>query len=235
MSRNSTEESCCERQNDMGTGTHKTLEIKNADLFETDERYHFKLSDILRKRHRPLIMMINQACELQYSSVPVEAPAREHRLIELALKEVQALFLSEFQASKGVQHLVVDKPGERCALVILENQLYSLRLFPFYGPIEGMMLDLYALLIEPVVKPVPHGVEFERVQKKFALSNRETDVLKALMSGDTDKVIAQSLGLSVETVRAYLKTVRVKLAVTTRTAVVHRVHEMLDGDPLTRN
>ena len=54
------------------------------------------------------------------------------------------------------------------------------------------------------------------------------------MSGATDKAIAQTLGLSVETVRAYLKTIRVKLAATTRTAVVHRVHEMFVGDPLAR-
>ena len=218
----------------MPTEENESAEITNVDLFETDERYHFKLSDILRKRHRPLIMMISHDCELHYSSVPVEAPDREHRLVNLALKEVKALFQSDFQDCNGVQHLVIDKPGERCALVILEDQLYSLRLFPFYGPVEGMLLELYALLIEPIVKPVPDGIEFNRVQKKFGLSRRETDVLEALMSGDTDKAIAQTLGISVETVRAYLKTVRIKLAATTRTAVVHRVHEMFEGNPLAR-
>ena len=54
--------------------------------------------------------------------------------------------------------------------------------------------------------------------------------MQALMSGDPDKAIANDLGLSVETVRAYLKSIRVKLDVSTRTAVVHRVHEMFDGD-----
>ncbi len=214
---------------------NESAEITNVDLFETDERYHFKLSDILRKRHRPLIMMINQDCELQYSSAPVEATGLEHRLIDQALREVKALFQSDaFPGNNGVRHVVVDKPGERCALVILEDQLYSLRLFPFYGPIEGMMLELYALLVEPIVKPAAEGIEFERVKKKFSLSNRETDVLQELMSGATDKAIALTLGLSVETVRAYLKTIRVKLSATTRTAVVHRVHEMFVGDPLAR-
>lgn len=218
----------------MGIEKEQRLEITNAELFETDERYHFKLSDILRKRHRPLIMMINEDGELQYSSVPVEAEPREHQLVEMALREVRALFHNEFPVNKGLEHLVVDKPGERCALVICDGQLYSLRLFPFYGPIEGLMLELYALLVEPIVKPVAEGTEFERVKTKFGLSNRETDVLKALMSGDTDKVIAKSLGLSVETVRAYLKTIRVKLGAATRTAVVHRVHQMIEGDPLAR-
>lgn len=209
-------------------------ENHDPDIFETDERYHFKLSDILRKRHRPLIMMINQDCELLYSSTPVEAPRREHRLIDLALKEVTALFQSDFDGNEDVKQLIIDKPGERCALVILEEELFSLRVFPFFGPVEGMVLGLYALLIEPIVKPVTSRSDFKHVRSKFGLSKRETDVLEALMSGQTDKVIAKELGISVETVRAYLKTIRIKLAVTTRTAVVNRVHKLLEGDPLAR-
>ncbi len=121
--------------------------ITNAELFETDERYHFKLSDILRKRHRPLILMIDQDYEIQYSSVPIDAPAREHRLIEMALCEVKALFYGEFLGKEDVEQLVINKPGERCALVILENRLYGLCLFPFFAPIHGLVLELYALLL----------------------------------------------------------------------------------------
>ena len=179
-------------------------------------------------------MMINQDCELLYTSSPVEAPRREHRLINLALKEVTALFNSDSHNTNNVKQLIIEKPGERCALVILEEELFSLRVFPFFGPIEGMVLNLYALLIEPVVKPVTSRDDFKHVRNKFGLSKRETDVLEALMSGQTDKGIAKELGISVETVRAYLKTIRIKLAVTTRTAIVNRVHKMLEGDPLAR-
>ena len=42
----------------------------------------------------------------------------------------------------------------------------------------------------------------------------------------TDKELAENLHISVETVRGYLKNIRLKLDVSTRTAVVHRVHEM---------
>jgi len=91
------------------------------------------------------------------------------------------------------------------------------------------MLDLYALLVEPVTKPVTEGIEFDKVREQFGLSKRETDVLKALMSGDPDKAMARHLNLSVETVRAYLKSIRLKLDASTRTAVVHRVHEMFEG------
>lgn len=203
--------------------------LARIDLYETDERYHFKLSEILRKRHRPLLFMIDDEGELQFSSLPIEAPAIEHRLLNLALREAKQLFQSEFSAKDNVRQLIIDKPGERCALVILNEQLFSLRLFPFYGPIEGLMLDSYAVLVEPVAKPIADGLQFAKVREEFGLSKRETDVLRILMSGDTDKAIARELGLSVETVRAYLKIVRVKLGVHTRAAIVHRVHKMMEG------
>ncbi len=206
------------------------IDSTNVDLVEADERYHFKLTDILRMRSRPVLLMINKDCELRSSSVPADGPEREHRLIESALKEVKALFESEFDTEQTVRRLVVEKPGERCALVILDRQLFSLRIFPHYSPVEGRIMDLYALLVEPVTKPATEGIEFDKVREQFKLSKRETDVLQALMSGDPDKAIARDLGLSVETVRAYLKNIRVKLDVSTRTAVVHRVHEMFDGE-----
>lgn len=214
----------------MASDKDNKTDTTHIDLIEADERYHFKLSDILRKRNRPLMLMINKDCELRTSSVPADGPAEELRLVELALEEVKALFDSEFKTEKSVRRLVVEKPGERCALVILNRQLFSLRIFPHYGPIEDHMLDLYALLIEPVTKPAPDGIEFEKVRQQFGLSKRETDVLKALMTGDPDKVLARDLDLSVETIRAYLKTIRRKLDVSTRTAIVHRVHEMFEGD-----
>lgn len=213
----------------MASDKNRKTEITHTDLLEADERYHFKLSDILRKRNRPLLLMINEACELRSSSVPADGPEKELRLIELALEEVKALFESEFKTEQSVRRLVVEKPGERCALVILDRQLFSLRIFPHYGPDEDQMSDLYALLVEPVTKPAAEGIEFDKVRDQFGLSKRETDVLQALMSGDPDKAMARDLGLSVETVRAYLKSIRLKLDASTRTAVVHRVYEMFEN------
>jgi DNA-binding CsgD family transcriptional regulator len=168
---------------------------------------------------------MDESGELLHSSLPIEAPRREHRLLAQAHKEAKSLFNSQFHASGGVRQVVVDKPGERCALIVLNGDYFSLSLFPFFGPIEGMMLDQYAALVEPIAKPSPDTIEFDKIKTEYRLSNRELDVLKALISGDTDKSIARALQLSVETVRAYLKTLRAKLGLTTRTAIVHFVYE----------
>ncbi len=207
--------------------------LQSADLQKADERYHFKLSDILRQRRLPLLLVIDHEGELLSSSVPDDAVAHDHRLLGQALAEARSLFHSELQGTNIARQLIIDRPGERCALVFLENEFYSLKLFPLHGPIEGPMADVmadkYAALVEPIVKPLSDGVDFQLVEKKWRLSKREVDVLKALMTGASDKEIARLLNLSVETIRAYLKSVRAKLGVGTRTAIVHVVH-MLHGD-----
>lgn len=206
------------------------LDSTGVNLIKADERYKFKLSDILRKRNRPLMLMVDKDGNLKSSSVPSDGNPLELRLIELALVELQALFASEFKTEQHVRQLIVEKPGERCALVILDKQLFSLRSFPFYAAGRKNPLDLVALIIEPVTRPVTEGVDFDKVREEFGLSRRETEVLKPLMSGSTDKELAESLHISVETVRGYLKNIRLKLDVSTRTAVVHRVHEMFDTE-----
>lgn len=48
------------------------------------------------------------------------------------------------------------------------------------------------------------------LKEPMALSQRETEVLSLLAEGDTDKDIAEQLGLSVKTVRSYLDRIREK-------------------------
>jgi DNA-binding CsgD family transcriptional regulator len=79
-------------------------------------------------------------------------------------------------------------------------------------------------LIEPISKPQSDTVDVGKMKALFRLSKREIDVLDALMSGDTDKQIAGKLDVSVETVRAYSKSIRAKLGAKTRTAIVSIVH-----------
>jgi DNA-binding CsgD family transcriptional regulator len=205
--------------------------IGNIDLFKTDEKYDFKLTDILRKRQRPLLMLINRDAELLYSSEPLESASNDksstftRRLIEEALVEAQRLFKQQQiqPVTSIVRQLIVNKPGERCALIVLGNEFFCLRLFSLQNR-DGERGELYTALLEPISKPGGEGVDLNRMKGLFRLSKREIDVLDALMSGDTDKEIAAKLAISVETVRAYLKSIRAKLGAKTRTAIVSIVH-----------
>ena len=195
------------------------------EILAADERYHFKLSEILRLRGTPFLLIIDAQGNLEYSSIPEQSPFLDQKNLDKALEQAHMLFVSGEQAKVATGQLLVDKPEERSALLMIASQYYSIRIFPLHSARLDDSADKYGAIVEPVVKPLSTGVEFKRVKETWGLSKRELDVLKALMSGATDKEIARNVEVSVETVRAYLKSIRVKLGVATRTAIVHAVHE----------
>lgn len=212
------------------------LKLVSYDLYKTDEKYNFKLTDILRRRHRPMLFIIDEFADLIYScrpddSLPDErfAPAITPELISKALQEARYLMAAADEPERSiVRQIIINKPGEKCALVVLENQFWCVRVFE----IDGCVIDAeprFAALIEPIGNPQPDNLDLDKVKGLFRLSKREAEVVEELISGGTDKEIAQQLGIGVETVRAYLKSVRAKLGVSTRTAIVSAVHN-LRGD-----
>jgi len=195
------------------------------EILEADERYEFKLSEILRQRGRPFLLVIDSAGNLEYSSVPEHSPFQEQANLDRALERAHQLFESAHGGDRACEQLVVEKPDERSSLLMLAGSYYSIRIFPLHSSILDQNAEKYAAVVEPIVKPMSMGVEFDRAKENWGFSKREVDVLRELMSGKTDKQIARAVEVSVETVRAYLKSIRVKVGVPTRTAIVHAVHE----------
>jgi DNA-binding CsgD family transcriptional regulator len=140
-----------------------------------------------------------------------------------ALIEAQRLFKQQQPVAAVVEQLTINKPGERCALIILGTQFYCLRLFSLQNS-NGERGELYAALVEAISRPKGESLDAGKLKGLYRLSKRELDVLNALVSGDTDKQIALKLEVGVETVRAYLKSIRAKLGAKTRTAIVSMVH-----------
>ena len=213
------------------------LQLVSFDLYKTDEKYNFKLTDILRRRQRPLLFIIDKYGDPIYQCRADEgppddrfSPAITQSLIDKALKEAQYLVRGENRPMRAVaRQVIINKPGEKCALVVLDKQFWCLRVFE----LDGGQLDVdtrYAALVEPIGDPQTANVDLHKIKGLFRLSNREADVVEELVSGSTDKEIAQQLGISVETVRAYLKSVRAKLGVSTRTAIVSIVHNLRDDN-----
>lgn len=201
--------------------------VSVADSYRAEPDQQYLLTDILRRRRRPLLMLIDEDGELLYSSVPDHAPAAAHRLLGQALAEAKTLFQSDapFAELPGDVSRPDVSSGQRSALVMLDNEFYSLRLFTLHQVAGELVEGRYAALVEPIAGPLSDEIDFQKLKATYRLSNREIDVLEALMSGRKDKEIARNLGVSAGTVRAYLKSIRAKLRVTTRTAVVNLVHE----------
>ena len=212
------------------------IQLVSFDLYKTDEKYNFMLTDILRRRQRPMLFIMDEFGDLVYSCLPDESLPDERfaavitpELIEQAIKEARGLMkAAEQMANSVVRQVVINKPGEKCALVVIGNQFWCLRVFE----LDGGIIDAgsrFAVLVDPIGAPQSGNIDLQKVKGLFKLSKREAEVVEELVSGSTDKQIAQRLGISVETVRAYLKSVRAKLGVSTRTAIVSAVHNLRDG------
>ena len=57
---------------DLSPTDAELLAIDRIDLYETDAKYDFQLTDILRKRQRPLLMLLNRRAELLYASAALD-------------------------------------------------------------------------------------------------------------------------------------------------------------------
>jgi DNA-binding CsgD family transcriptional regulator len=183
-----------------------------------------------------VLMLLDRDGRLLFSSVPSSLAGNPLKptealftqlLLDEALIEAQRLFKQQQQqpVAAVVEQLTINKPGERCALIILGNGFYCLRLFSLQNA-AGERGEVFAALVEAISKPKGENIDVNKVRGLFRLSKREIDVLNALISGATDKQIAKQLTVSVETVRAYLKSIRAKLGAKTRTAVVSIVHAL---------
>lgn len=208
------------------------LQLVSYDLYKTDEKYDFKLTDILRRRNKPILFIMDAFGETLLTCRPEQPPPGERfsvtvtpELIAKAQGEAKLLMNGGSPSSGIARQVLINKPGEKCALIVMEKQFWSLRVFE----LENVVIEddpRFVALVEPIGDPKAPGLDLVKVKGLFRLSNREADVVEQLVSGGTDKEIANTLGISVETVRAYLKSIRAKLGVSTRTAIVSVVHSL---------
>lgn len=72
-------------------------------------------------------------------------------------------------------------------------------------------------------------IQQEKIRKEFKLSNREMDVIKAILSGkDTDIEIAKSLHLTLMTTKQYIQRIYYKTGKRKKLSAVLKCLEILD-------
>ncbi len=180
------------------------------------------LQSIVRRRGLPGLLLFTFDAEaklLSWNSVAWEILHHRNDHAQLIEKIRKALRIlnktrvnptSSFSPPAGPLMQVTFSSG-RCA--------YGLRAFFLNNQLKGQP-PLVAVLLEQIN---PSRLDLRRTQGRFRLSPREIEAIQALQIGLTDKQIASALGISPETARGYLKTVRAKLGVSTRTAILHKL------------
>ncbi|MFZ6050474.1 helix-turn-helix transcriptional regulator [Halocola ammonii] len=72
----------------------------------------------------------------------------------------------------------------------------------------------------------PDPISWEQVVSTYELTSRESEVLKLLSSGMTNKEIAEALFVSQNTVKTHLSNIYTKLDVQRRTQAVQKVRQL---------
>ncbi|MHC4758303.1 MAG: helix-turn-helix transcriptional regulator [Planctomycetota bacterium] len=67
--------------------------------------------------------------------------------------------------------------------------------------------------------------EIEYIRKKYKLTARETDVIKAVLLGKDNRAIAESIGIETNTAKAHLRNIYLKTGVNTKIQLILRFFE----------
>ena len=117
-------------------------------------------------------------------------------------------------AARGLRMVFVD--AGRPLLALLERLYYAL---PTNDPRLSDLRPYIATLLRSTVQS---NTEESSSISYRALSRRETGILQMIAHGMSNKRIAQSLGITPETVKSHAKSIFVKLATRTRAQAVAR-------------
>jgi DNA-binding CsgD family transcriptional regulator len=112
-----------------------------------------------------------------------------------------------------------DAPGLLIEVISSHRRGYCVQGIVLDGRIGGSVsrLPTYLFILE---RPNPTKFNFKRIFREKHLSPREQDLIPLLFSEMTNKEIGQVLGLSTNTVKGYLKTLALRLGVSTRPGIM---------------
>ena len=95
--------------------------------------------------------------------------------------------------------------------------VYHCRAFPLPPP-SCAALPGHTVILLDCVQTGEHASS--RLCAEFRLTRRESETIDLLALGLTNKEIAQRMGLSCNTVKAFLRSVMAKLGISTRTGIM---------------
>jgi len=97
---------------------------------------------------------------------------------------------------------------------------YQLRLFSVRSPLANGFKPAVALLLERNKKP---SIDLSNLPKRFRLTQREVETVEHLVRGLNTQQIAEGMGISPNTVKAFLRSIMMKMAADSRAGVIARI------------
>lgn len=127
---------------------------------------------------------------------------------------LEARIQSLFTGSNGSRHLKCNASfpsGRRC---------YKLRVFSLRSPLASGLKPAVALLFERNQKP---KVDLSFLSGQYRLTQREVETVDQLVQGCNTKQIAERMGISPNTVKAFLRSIMMKMGADTRAGIIAKI------------
>lgn len=137
-------------------------------------------------------------------------PEKIKKLDVFLTDKVRSTLIKRQSSDGGLEFVREFKSGKR---------RYICRSFRLECNIKGFRISS-VLLLE---RYSSGSAALEQVAKQFDLTDRERETVELLLQGLTSKEIAIRMGISPNTVKAFLRLVMVKMGVSTRSGIVGRV------------
>ncbi|PYU15684.1 MAG: hypothetical protein DMG37_04460 [Acidobacteria bacterium] len=97
---------------------------------------------------------------------------------------------------------------------------YQLRLFSLRSPLANGFKPAVALLLERNKK---QSIDLSNLPKRFRLTRREVETVEHLVRGFNTQQIADGMGISPNTVKAFLRSIMMKMAADSRAGIIARI------------
>ena len=165
------------------------------------------------------LLYLNQAGWEGFQHLNQRSGAEQGALVPLVVRE---LCTELTMALKGVPRSERAAVGERVKAL---TGPYPVRLHASRVPASDKSTSTgwqILVLIEPLAQPDRAVVQ--DAQERFQLTAREQQVLERLTKGWTNKEIANDLGVTEATIKAFIKHLMQKMQCTTRTGLVARLY-----------
>lgn len=150
------------------------------------------------------------------------AVLRENDLAEAGREFALPVEISSLcqEAIRQLTFAETDNGGKlpHAALVSEAGLALSLRALTMGDHGKGQTPTHVMILMERIIKK--HEVDFEKAEKDFFLSRRETEVLKLICQGNTNREIAKNLFICEDTVKGHIKKIMQKMMVNSRSEII---------------
>jgi DNA-binding NarL/FixJ family response regulator len=182
-------------------------ETEGLELVESCPTAEAALAMLPRRKPAVVLMDIN---------LPKMSGVECTRQLKALLRDVQVIMLTAYDDNDRIfQALQVGANGYLLKRASADEIVQAIR------EVQRGGAPMSTYIARKVVQSFQQNPPVTRTEE--GLTKRETEVLDCLARGYSDKEVADALGLSVATVRSYLKTIYSKLHVHSRLQAVHKV------------